>query len=117
MQFGYETFTLVVYRAPTGDFIYFLNKLDDSIKSMYKTNLNLILCGNINIDYLLENDRRKQLDLMLQKYNLTAIVHFPTRTQGRSITMIDNIFLDTFKILTYTVLPHLTVFLTMTPNS
>ena len=95
---------MVVYRAPKGDFNYFLNRLDDSIKSIYKTNLNLILCGEINIDYLLENDRKKQLDSMLQTYNLTAIVHFPTRSQGRSITMIDNIFLDTFKLPSYTVL-------------
>jgi hypothetical protein len=50
---------MVVYRAPTGDFNLFLNRLDDSIKSIYKTNLNLILRGDINIDYLSENDRKK----------------------------------------------------------
>ena len=50
---------LVVYRAPTGDFNFFLNQLDDSIKSIYKTNLNLIICGDINISYLLEHDMKK----------------------------------------------------------
>lgn len=96
---------MVVYRAPTGNFNLFLNRLDDLIKSIYKTNLNLILCGDINIDYLTENDRKRQLDSMLQTYNLTAIVNFPTRLQGMSSTMIDNIFLDTSKTLKYTVLP------------
>ena len=96
---------MVVYRAPTGNFNLFLNRLDDLIKSVYKTNLNLILCGDINIDYLTENDRKRQLDSMLQTYNLTAIVNFPTRLQGMSSTMIDNIFLDTSKTLKYTVLP------------
>ena len=56
---------MVAYRAPTGDFNLFLNRLDDSIKSIYKSNLNLIVCGDINIDYLSENDRKKQLDSML----------------------------------------------------
>ena len=96
---------MAVYRAPTGDFNLLLNRLDDSIKSIYKTNLNLILCGDINIDYLSENDKKKQLDSVLQTYNLTAIVHFPTRFQDMSSTMIDNIFTDTLKISTYTVLP------------
>jgi hypothetical protein len=44
---------------------------------------------------------------MLQTYNLTAIVHFPTRIQGMSSTIIDNIFIDTSKMSTYTVLPLL----------
>ena len=100
-----KLYIMVVYRAPTGDFNLFLNKLDDSIKSIYKTNLNFILCGDINIDYLTENNRKKQLDSMLQTYNLTAIVHFPTRLQDRSSTIIDNIFIDTSKMSTYTVLP------------
>ena len=97
----------VAYRAPPGDFNLFLNRLDDSIKSIYKTNLKLILCGDINIEYLSENDRKKQLDSMLQMYNVTAIVYFPTRLKGRSSIMIDNIFLDTLKISIYTVLHFL----------
>ena len=96
---------LVVCRAATGDFNFFLNQLDYSIKSIYKTNLNLIICGDININYLLEYDMKKQLDSMLQTYNLTAVVHFPTRVQDRSCTMIDNIFLDILKIPTLSVLP------------
>jgi hypothetical protein len=31
-----------VYRAPTGNFNLFLNRLDDSIKSIYRANLNLV---------------------------------------------------------------------------
>ena len=50
---------MVVYRAPTGDFNLFLNRLDDSIKSIYKTKSNLMICGDINTDYLSENNRKK----------------------------------------------------------
>ena len=91
-------YIMVVYRAPTVNFNLFLNRLDDSIKSIYRANLNLILCGDINIDYLTENDRKRQLDSMLLMYNLTTIVTFPTRPQGTSSTMIDNIFLENSKI-------------------
>jgi hypothetical protein len=96
---------MVVYRAPTGNFNLFLNRLDDSIKSIYRADSNLILCGDINIDYLTENDRKRQLDSVLQTNNLTAIVTFPTRSQGISNSTIDNIFLDNSKITNYTVTP------------
>jgi hypothetical protein len=98
---------MVVYRAPTGNFNLFLNRLDDSIKSIYKADSNLILCSDINIGYLAENDRKRQLDSVLQTYNLTAIVTFLTGSQGISNTTIDNIFIDNSKIANYTVFPFL----------
>ena len=63
------------------------------------------MCGDINIDYLTENDRKRQLDSVLRTYNLTAIVTFPTRSQGISSTTIDNILIDTSEILNCTVSP------------
>jgi endonuclease/exonuclease/phosphatase family metal-dependent hydrolase len=96
---------MAVYRAPTGNFNLFLNRLDDSMKSIYRANLNLILCGDINIDYLTENERKTQLHSMLQTYNITAIVNFPTRSQGVSSTTIDNIFIDNLKFSNYSVFP------------
>ena len=55
-------YIMVVYRAPTGNFNLFLNSLVDSIRSIYRANQNLILCGDINIDYLTENNKKRQLD-------------------------------------------------------
>jgi hypothetical protein len=94
---------MAVYRAPTGNFNLFLNRLDDSLKSIYRANLNLILCGDINIDFLTENDRKRQLDSVLQTYNLTAIVNFHTRSQGISSTTMDNIFIDSSQLSNCTV--------------
>ena len=51
------------------------------------------MCGDINTDYLMDNDKKRQLDAVLLTYNLSAIVHFPTRSQGHSSTAIDNIFI------------------------
>ena len=42
---------------------------------------------------------------MLLTYNLSAIVKFPTRTQSLSSTAIDNLFIDTYKFLNFTVSP------------
>jgi hypothetical protein len=43
----------------------------------------------MNIHYLTDNDRKRELDAMLLSYNLVATVHFPTRIQNQSNTAID----------------------------
>jgi len=58
-----------------------------------------------NKDYLTDNDKKRQLDAGLLTYNLSAIVHFPTRSQGYSSTAIDNIFIDTYKFINYLASP------------
>ena len=47
-----------VYRAPTGNFNLFLNRLDNITKTLYKVDLKLI-CGDTDIDYLTHNDKKK----------------------------------------------------------
>jgi len=37
-----------VYRAPTGDFDYFLNKLDYKLNSLHTYKTEFIICGDIN---------------------------------------------------------------------
>jgi hypothetical protein len=54
-----------------------------------------------------ENERKKQLNNLLQPFNLTSIVTFPTRIQNKSVTTIDNIFIDTSRFKEYTVIPIL----------
>jgi hypothetical protein len=82
-----------VYRAPSGDFEYFLNKLDYILTSLYTHKTEFIICGDININYLGTNNKRKQLDFLLRTYNLKSTVYFPMRTVNNSTTLIDNIFI------------------------
>lgn len=96
---------IAIYRAPSGDFDTFLRELDNIIDSLYKIEMKVIICGDINIDYLANSKKKRQLDAMLQSYNLSPLVQFPTRTQNQSSTTIDNIFLDTTKITNYNVGP------------
>jgi exonuclease III len=88
------TIILCVYRAPSGDFDCFLNKLDIILNSLQCYKKELIICGDININYLENSNKKKQLDYILGTYNLIGTVHFPTRTTNRSATLIDNIFID-----------------------
>ena len=89
-----NTVILCVYRAPSGDFNYFLNKLDNILDSLHNHKTELIICGDININYLENNNKKKQLDYLLGTYNLIDTVYFPTRTTNNSATLIDNIFID-----------------------
>ena len=83
----------------------FLNRPDDIIKTLYKVDLQLIICGDINIDYLTDNIKKRQFDAVFLTYNLSTIVYFPTRSQGYSKTAIGNIFIDTYKFINFTVSP------------
>jgi len=53
-----------------------------------------IICGDININYVGTNNKKKQLDYLLGTYNLISTVYFPKRTANNSATLIDNIFID-----------------------
>jgi pyruvate/oxaloacetate carboxyltransferase len=75
--------------------------LDYSIKQ----NLKFIICGDINIDYSMDSDKKRQFDAMLQSYNLSSIIHFSTRVQNQTSTTTDNIFIVIHKITSYTVCP------------
>jgi len=52
---------MAVYRAPTGNFNLFLKRLYDIIKTLYKVDLQLIICGDANTDYLTNNDKKGKL--------------------------------------------------------
>jgi len=51
---------MAVYRAPTGNISLFLSRLDDITKTLYKVDLKLIICDNLNIDYLTDNVKKKK---------------------------------------------------------
>lgn len=72
---------------------------------MYKIGLMSVVGGEGNINYLSENDMRKQLDVMLISYNLTSRADFLIRIQNKSNTVIDNIFIDTLHASKFLITP------------
>jgi hypothetical protein len=99
---------LTVYRSPSGNFNRFLEILDCVLQFVYSPSLGIIICGDININYLVVTEQRKQLDNLLFLYNLVGIVDFPTRLSNTSTTAIDNIFIDvsTFHDYLFTPFPN-----------
>ena len=96
---------IAIYRAPSGNFDLFLSKLDVVLRNLYTATHDYIICGDINIDDLIDSDRKSWLDALLKTYNLTSVVNFLTQIQKNSTTAIDNIFIDTSKTGNYSVSP------------
>jgi hypothetical protein len=75
-----------------GNFLYFLNSLEAILNKMYTKSIN-ILCGDININYLDDEDTNKlKLNSLPASYHLCSIVDFPTRVTSTSGTAINNFF-------------------------
>jgi hypothetical protein len=51
---------LSIYRSPIGNFLYFLKTLVSVLISLYSNTIEFIISGDINIDYLNDNGKRKQ---------------------------------------------------------
>jgi exonuclease III len=50
---------LSIYRAPSGNFAHFLDKLEMILNLLHNYNTQLIICGDININYLVENKKKR----------------------------------------------------------
>ena len=83
-----------VYKSPSGNFDYFLSKLDNIFNSLHNYKTEFIICGDININYLETNNKNKQLDNLLGTYNLIGTIYFPTRIAKNSVTLMDSIFIN-----------------------
>jgi hypothetical protein len=69
---------LDVYRSPIRNFNNFLQKLDNILNRLHNNKAEFIICGDVNINYLENCDRRQQLNALLSNYNLIGTVNFPT---------------------------------------
>jgi hypothetical protein len=68
------------------------------LQSLYTPKLNFVICCNINVNYLNGNDKKNQLDAVLNSYNLFSTIDFPTRIYSDSSLAIINIFIDITRI-------------------
>ena len=97
---------ICIYRSPNGNFALFLKNIDIVLSQYSKPGSEIILCGDINIDYLNKKcHKRQQLDTLLTSYNLTSTVRFPTRSVNGTSSAIDNIFIDKTHVGKYTLYP------------
>ena len=84
---------ICIYRSPTGNFKYFVNKLEVILNGLYNATTYVILCGDFNINHLEVCSKKQQLESFLASFNLFSTVTFPTRIGANSSTLIDNIYI------------------------
>ena len=52
---------ITIYRAPSGNFTFFINNFDSILRNLYNPALEFIICRDINIDYLKNTDKKTNL--------------------------------------------------------
>jgi hypothetical protein len=99
-------YVVTVYRSPIGNFIQFIKGIDNIINSLSKSNRDITLCSDINVNFFIEDCNKRQiLDNILATYNLVSIKEYPTRMAKGCDLAIDNIYIDKTHIWSYTVCP------------
>jgi hypothetical protein len=53
-NFSDNSYIISIYRAPSGNFTLFLSKLETVLNLFFRNNTKVALCGNINVNYLIE---------------------------------------------------------------
>jgi len=93
-----NSFTIMcIYRSPTGNIPYFVYQLELIQNKIYITSTKIIVCGDHNINYFNDNSKKHLSDLLLASFKLFSTVKFPTRISNNSCTLIDNIYINTYR--------------------
>jgi len=96
---------LSIYRSSRGAFTNFFKLLELILQELYNNKYNIIICGDVSVYCLIDNNRRSQLDAVLHSYNLAGTAEFPTRYGLIFQTAIDNVCIGTFTIGKYGFYP------------
>jgi hypothetical protein len=68
--------------------------MDEVLKSLYTLKIEFIICGILILITSWINNKKNQLNSLLNSYNLFSTVGFTTRISNTSKSAIDNIFTD-----------------------
>jgi hypothetical protein len=88
-----------------GNVANFLTHMELILHALSKHKGNIIVCGDFNVNYLVDSHKRGQLDDLFCSCTLSTIITFPTRIGPNSATAIDNIFLDNQYYDKYEIFP------------
>ena len=92
-----------VYTSPTVNIAYVLNNLKAALNQVYNNTVDIILCGDLNINYFNDNQNKQAVNSLLTSYSLYSTIDFPTIIHNISHNMIDNTFINKFKNESYSV--------------
>ena len=63
-----KSYILTIYSSTSGNFSNFVIYLEHILQLLYNPKIDLIICGDININYLEESNRVKQLNALLKTF-------------------------------------------------
>jgi exonuclease III len=75
----YDYIILCIYKSPDGNFWMFLKNLEFILHTIQSRNKKSLLCGNWNLNFLVDNKRLQKLQILLESYNMMNTVRSPTR--------------------------------------
>lgn len=81
-----------LYRTPDSDVKEFVHSLSLLLYRIYNKNDYYIICGDVNINFLDDNNHKNALINLLLEYNIKHHIQEATRITSISATCIDNIF-------------------------
>ena len=81
-----------LYRSPRGSIEIFLNKLEILLDNLGREGKTIVLCGDFNINFLIEHAAKENFLAITKSFNLHPIISTATRTTSFSQTCIDQIF-------------------------
>ena len=58
-----QAIIIAIYRSPSGNIDIFITKLDVILRQLYTVTTEFIICGDINIDYVADTDRKRRLEV------------------------------------------------------
>jgi len=80
---------------PQGTLKIFVTNLELVLQKPFLLKFTFNICGDINMNCLVDSYKKKQLDSILNSFNLCSTVNFPTRIGPSSLSNIDNVLLIT----------------------
>jgi hypothetical protein len=96
---------ICIYRSPVGNFEQFLSILGTALKYLYRPKTGFLICGDVNVNYLLDSYHKVQLSTLLNTFNVTHTISFRTRIYRSKGSAVDNIFIDNTRLHSFIVSP------------
>ena len=85
---------LCIYRTPTGNLEHFLSLMEKILTHLLQPKLTFLICGDLNINLLIKSNEASKLLTLMNTFNLTQVVNFPTRITKDNESLLDAIFID-----------------------
>jgi len=81
----FKFFIITIYRSPNGNFQNFVKELDNIINKIFELDIQLVICGDININYLIESKEKQELNNIRSLYNLVSVIMLPQESKKLKI--------------------------------